>query len=385
MVKRYARNFPVVLVTGCRQSGKTSLLRRMYPKADYVTFDLPSNAERAINDPLAFLESFRGTVILDEIQYAPALLRFVKYVVDLEPRRRGRFLLTGSQKFPMMDEVGESLAGRAGILELHTLSYAEMAKAKNLNPIQYGLRGGFPALQNQWVGSTESFFSSYLATYLERDVRSGAGIENLAAYERFLRVAAARSGQLANYTDMGHDVGVSPTTISNWLSYTIAANHALVLNSFHENFTKRIIKAPKLYMMDSGMLAYLLGIHSEERFRSHERVGALWENMVAGELVRNHADGSLSGGIYYWRDSNGLEVDFVLEREGRLTLLEAKFAEFPKARDTRNIQKLLALMPPGRAADRHYVVCNTPQAFPISMEPRIDAIPIGDIAKIAIT
>jgi len=214
---------------------------------------------------------------------------------------------------------------------------------------------------------------------LERDVRSGAGIENLAAYERFLRVIAARCGQLANFSNISLDVGVSPTTINHWLSYTVSANHAVTLNAYHENFTKRIIKAPKLYMMDSGMLCYLLGIESEARYLTHERRGAIWENLVLGELKRCHSDGSLSSGIYYWRDSNGLEVDFVLEREGRVTLIEAKSGEFPTAADTKNIRKLLDLMPPGKAADRHYVVCNTPSAYPISMEPRIDAITLRDI------
>ncbi len=381
-IRAYAKNFSVLLLTGCRQSGKTSLLRHMYPRADYVTFDLPSNAERAINDPLGFLNSFGRTVIIDEIQYAPSLLRIMKYVVDQEPKKRGRFLLTGSQKFAMMDGISESLAGRAGILELDTLGFSELEANRKITPVEYVLKGGFPALYAGWVGPTESFFSSYLATYLERDVRSGAGIENLAAYERFLRVIAARCGQLANFSNISQDVGVSPTTINHWLSYTVSANHAVTLSAYHENFTKRIIKAPKLYMMDSGMLCYLLGIESEARYLTHERRGAIWENLVLGELKRSHSDGSLSSGIYYWRDSNGLEVDFVLEREGRITLVEAKSGEFPTASDTKNIRKLLALMPPGKAADRHYVICNTPSAYPISMEPRIDAITLRDIEKL---
>jgi len=157
-IRIYDKNFSVLLLTGCRQSGKTSLLRHMYPRADYVTFDLPSNAERAINDPLGFLNSFGRTVIIDEIQYAPSLLRIMKYVVDQEPRKRGRFLLTGSQKFAMMDGVSESLAGRAGILELDTLGYSELVANQKITATEYVLKGGFPALYAGWVGPTESFF-----------------------------------------------------------------------------------------------------------------------------------------------------------------------------------------------------------------------------------
>ena len=311
---------PVLVLTGARQTGKTSTLRRLFPDHDFVSLDLPTEAEQAEHEPQAFLRRYRAPAIIDEVQYAPALFRHLKAVVDAHRNRYGQYLLTGSQKFTLMRGVSESLAGRADILELETLSLAEILAAIPQTTIETALvRGGFPELYANPEIDSVAFYNSYLATYLERDVRSLANVGSLRDFERFLRACALRSANLLNKADLARDVGVAPSTANQWLSILEASGQVSLLEPFFSNRTKSIVKSPKLYLADTGLLCALLNVHSEEALRQTPAVGAMWETFVFSQLRKRERRKGRSGNLFFWRDRTR-EVDFVVERAGRVEL-----------------------------------------------------------------
>src|SRR5215471_950327 len=264
---RSARTRPVVVLTGARQTGKTSTFRRLFPNHEFVSLDLPTEAEQAEKEPRTFLQRHAVPVIIDEVQYAPGLFRYLKVAVDASRSGKGQFLLTGPQKFTLMKNVSESLAGRVDHVELETLSLAEIRGAlPDTTPESVIVRSGFPELQANPDIDHIAFYNSYLATYLERDVRSLANVGSLRDFERFLRACALRSANLLNKADLARDVGVSPTTANHWLSVLEASGQVVLLEPWFSNRTKSIVKSPKLYLADTGLLKSISKLAENSRF-----------------------------------------------------------------------------------------------------------------------
>jgi len=279
---------PVVVLTGPRQTGKTSLVRRLFPDHAYVSLDLPSEAAQAESDPLSFLARHKGDLIIDEVQYAPTLFRHLKSVVDHSRDRNGQFILTGSQPFQLMRGVSESLAGRADILQLDSLSYAELRAADRAPSIEaFVLKGGFPELHERPSLDSSRFHRSYVATYLERDLRMQLQVGNLRDFERFLRACALRTSQLVNRAELARDVGISPTTAGQWLSTLERSGIITLLEPWFSNATKSLVKTPKLHFNDSGLCAFLMGMQTLDDFYISPLAGALWETAVFTE-IRKH-------------------------------------------------------------------------------------------------
>jgi len=281
-----ARHFPAVVVTGPRRAGKTTLLRRLFPKARYVLLEDPDIQARVRSDPRAFLDALRPPVVFDEIQNTPELLAYVRTVIDTGPRRMGQWLFTGSQEAPLMQGISESMAGR-----------------------------------NLW-------FASYLQTYLERDVRAITNVRDLATFRRFLALLASRHGQILNKTDLAAPLGVTVPTIGDWLHILEITGQVILVPPYFENFGKRLIKSPKVYLGDSGLACYLLGLTSSAELERSPFLGPLFEGFVAAEILKSQADRGMRKELYYFRDQQGLEVDFLVPRpNAKLWLVEAKAAK----------------------------------------------------------
>lgn len=368
-----AAHFPVVVLTGARQAGKTTALRTIFPQHAYVSLDLPSQAERAERDPDAFLAANPAPLIVDEVQYAPGLFRHLKSVVDQNRHAGGRYLLTGSQHFVLMKSVSDSLAGRAAIFELENLSLRELSIGEAFKTSSAALRellcrGQFPELWRDKALSSNTFFSSYLATYLERDVRQILNVTSLRDFERFIRLLAVRSGSTLNKSDVAKDVGVSVKAIGDWISVLQASGQIVLLEPWFSSFGKRIVRSPKLYFRDSGLLSYLLGVDETTIDTSPFR-GAIWESFLYAELRKTAAYREGRGRIWYYRDQYAREVDFILEDRGTLSFAEAKWTEHPDDGDARTMRaihgELIASAGPWKAGKRH-ILCRTTRPFPLA-------------------
>jgi predicted AAA+ superfamily ATPase len=361
-LNRSAKTRPVVVLTGARQTGKTSTFRHLFPKLAFVSLDLPTEAEQAEKEPREFIQRHPPPVIIDEVQYAPGLFRHLKVEVDAHRARNGQFLLTGSQKFNLMKNVSESLAGRADIVELETLSFAEIRGALPRMEVETAiLRGGFPELYANPDIDLVTFYNSYLATYLERDVRLLANVGSLRDFERFVRACALRSANLLNKADLARDVGIAPSTANHWLSTLEASGQIVLLEPWFSNRTKSIVKSPKLYFADTGLLCALLNIRSQEALRQSPSVGAIWETFVFAQLRDRERRAGRAGALFFWRDRTR-EVDFVVDVGGLLELFEAKWTEVPEARDAVNLEFMRTQV--GKARVSGGVICRAPNAFP---------------------
>jgi predicted AAA+ superfamily ATPase len=357
-----ARQFPALVVTGGRQTGKTTLLRHLFPAASFASLDLPSAAAQADERGEEFLRGFAEPVILDEVQYAPGLFRHLKVAIDERRAERGRFLMTGSQKFSLMHELSESLAGRCAVLELDTLAGTEIRSAfpaEEVLPEEILWRGGFPELWRDREVEPRLFYSSYVATYLERDVRLALRIGSLRDFERFVRACALRSGKLLNLTELARDVGIAGTTARDWLSVLEASSQVVLLEPYFNNPTRRLTKTPKLYFRDTGLLCFLLGLESPAALAASPLSGAVWETFVLGQILRARAAVGSAGQVFFWRDSHGTEVDFLIEQNARVRLIEAKWAE--TVTDPRILRSLLAVRDlfGDQATPEHWVACRT--------------------------
>jgi len=334
IVEKMAEQRPVVLLTGIRQAGKTSLLRHLFPDAAYATLDTVALAREAVENPPAFLERWRESprVIIDEIQYAPILFRELKRVIDEKRSVRGKWVLTGSQRFPLMQEVAESLAGRIAVLELGTLSAQELRMAGIApSPERLIFRGGFPELWADESLDARAFYDDYLKTYIERDVRALLRVGDLRDFQRFMQALTVRCGALLNLSEIARDVGIAHHTAKSWLSVIEASGVIVLFPPYAENVGKRIIKAPKLYFSDTGLAVSLLAIEREDLLPRHPRFGALWENLIISELIK--AYGGVPGKtLFYYRDSNGVEIDALLLKDNRLLAFEIKTAALPDER-----------------------------------------------------
>ncbi len=311
------RRFPAVVVTGPRRAGKTTLLRTALPHAQYVLLEDPDIQDRIRRDPRAFLDGLHPPVIFDEIQNAPQLLDYIRTLVDARPRKMGQWLFTGSQEAPLMQGITESMAGRAAILHLLPFSMAETPK---VDP----LLGGFPEVVLHPRGR-ELWFASYLQTYIERDVRLITSVRDLPAFRRFLSLLASRHGQMLNRADVAAPLGVSVPTISEWLRILQITGQIILVPPYFENFGKRLVKSPKVYWGDSGLACHLLGIQSQAELERSPFLGAIFEGFVAAEILKSQINRGQRKELYYFRDQQGLEVDFLVPRpNARFWLVEAK-------------------------------------------------------------
>ena len=337
-----ARGFPSLIVTGPRRAGKTTMLRHLFPRATYVLLEDPAVVARVQSDPNGFLHELKLPVILDEVQNAPQLFDYVRALIDAAPRRKGQWLFTGSQEAGLMKGVTESMAGRAALLQLMPLSTAETSKVTMF-------RGGFPEVLLR-PSFRSLWFRSYLQTYLERDVRAISSIRDLATFRRFLALLASRGGQILNKTDLAAPLGMSVHAITEWLNILEITGQLLVVPPFFENFGKRLIKSPKIYFVDSGLVCHLLGIDSEAALRQSPFLGAIWEGFVASEIIKQQVNAGKAKQLYFFRDQQGLEIDFIVPRgNGRLALVESKAGRTVMPRDGGSIARL------AQATGRHAV------------------------------
>jgi len=331
VLKVAARQFPAVIVTGPRQSGKTTLLKHLFSKTHrYVSLDEPDMRLLASRDPKLFLDNYPPPVIIDEIQYAPELFPFLKILIDNNRSRKGQFLLTGSQSFPLMAGVGESLAGRIAVFTLLSFSLKEqLTGEKDLTLVklkQMVLQGGFPEVVLSKNLDMKLWFSGYLQTYLERDVRQLRQIGDLMDFQRFLELLAAYNGQILSLSGLSRDLGIAVNTVKVWISILEACNIIILIKPFYKNKGKRIIKSPKLYFLDTGFLCYLSGISHKEQIFKGPLSGQLFENAVLAEIARDFCNRGEVPRIFWWRTSYGEEVDFILERNGKIFPIEVKMS-----------------------------------------------------------
>lgn len=325
-LKRLSTQYPVVTMTGPRQSGKTTLCQAIFPHHQYINLETLSTREFANNDPLGFLAQIKGGVILDEIQRAPNLTSYIQPIVDAE-NKPGRFILTGSQQFEITQTINQSLAGRTAVLKLLPLSYSELYtndSKKNLSDILYA--GFYPRIFDKQLNPTEAL-SFYLSTYVERDIRSLLHIKDLSTFERFLKICATQIGQLLNYTTIANDCGIDQKTVKSWLSVLEASYILFQVQPHYEHFRKRLTKSSKLFFYDVGLAAYLLGISNAEHMQTHPLKGLLFENFIVTELVKNRFNHIKDSNIYFFRDHVGNEVDVILDYGNTLLSVEIKSAE----------------------------------------------------------
>ncbi len=322
--KRLAQGFPVLAITGPRQSGKTTLARALFADKPYVTLEDPEEREFADSDPRGFLARFPEGAIFDEVQRCPSLFSYLQGVVD-KRRLMGEFILTGSQQFGLMSNIAQSLAGRVGLLQLLPFSLAELKEGgmlpSTLDAAMF--QGSYPPLYDRPVSSGD-WFPNYVSTYVERDVRQLLAVRDLSLFQRFLKMCAARSGQLINLSALAADCGISHVTAREWLTVLEASYIVYLLRPYHRNFGKRLVKMPKLYFLDTGLMAYLLGIRDTDSLATHASRGALFETLVVSEWVKREFNAGHPAELYFWRDSVGHEVDLLIPQGGRFTPVEIK-------------------------------------------------------------
>lgn len=342
-LRRAAAHFPVVTVTGPRQSGKTTLVKEQFKDYAYVSLELPDERQFALEDPRGFLARFDGPVILDEVQRTPDLFSYLQVLVD-EQKRPGRFILTGSHNFLLLQSISQSLAGRCAVLHLLPFSLAELAHRKPLPLEKVGMdpprtlpavgrdlmdllfTGFYPRIHDQGIPPRD-WLGSYYETYLERDVRNLLKVGDLEAFGRFIRLCAGRSGQLLNLSGLASDCGITHTTARRWISVLEASFLVALLRPYYRNFGRRLVKSPKLYFQDTGLLCFLLGIREPRELHHHGSRGAIFESFVFSEFYKNYVNCGRKPDLYFWRDHSGHEIDLILDQGESLVPVEIKSAQ----------------------------------------------------------
>ncbi len=394
-VRQAAGEFPAVVLTGPRQAGKTTLLQVLFGKTHrHVSLDLPDVRAAANDDPRGFLASYPAPVILDEVQHAPALLPYLRAEIDANRHERGRYLLSGSQNLLMLEKVSESLAGRAAVLRLLPLSWRErfedpgrpLCWQLSERPERLGLpmgnelwhaflRGGQPELWADQQRSLHRWHASYVQTYLERDVRSLRQVGDLTQFQSFLRLLAARSAQLVNLSDISRDLGITVNTVKAWISVLEATHQIIILRPYFANIGKRLVKTPKIYFADEGMLCYLVGLRDAEHARHGPMAGAIFETVVLNEIYRSLLHQGHEPRLSFWRTSAGSEVDFLVEYNQQLIPIEVKLSATPNRRHARALEMLRLDL--GTRLAPGYVV--HPGEIELPLGPDATAIGIGSL------
>jgi len=325
-LKTISQGFPIVAVTGPRQSGKSTLVKDVFPDKPYITFDDLDRLESAKADPKRFLSQFDKGAVIDEAQRFPDIFSYLKLIVDAS-KVPGMFIITGSQQFGLISHITESLAGRAGFVQLLPFSLPELISADKLPGLDSLLyQGMYPPLYDRNV-SAKIWFAGYVTTYLERDVRDMLNIRELSAFQRFLRMCAARTGQLLNVSGLAGDCGISMQTARGWLSILEASYIVFLLQPHFSNFGKRLVKSPKLYFYDTGLAAWLLNIQDAEHLSIHPSRGALFENLIITELLKQRFNRGSVSNLYFWRDNSGNEIDLLIDNGAELVPVEIKSGE----------------------------------------------------------
>lgn len=341
-IARVSKGFPVIAVTGARQTGKSTMLRHLFKDYAYISFDDPVLRRGAMDDPALFMEGVTDYTILDEIQYVPAILPYVKMRVDTDYNGgKALFVLTGSQHFVLMKDLTETLAGRIALFELLPFSFKELNKGKMDMPslFEHIFRGFYPLVAVHGADS-RVFYSSYVQTYLERDIRQVTTVKDLALFQHFLEVLAARAGSILNVSEVSRICGISHTTGRNWLSMLESSGVVYLLRPYFRNISKRVVKSPKLYFTDTGLLAYLLKYQDSATLRSGPFAGHIFENFVVMEVYKERAAGESIFDLYYFRDSHKNEVDLIVEKAEVLKMFEIKMRKNIGNRDTKVMDKL---------------------------------------------
>lgn len=328
-----ATKYPVLALTGPRQSGKTTLLKNLFPEYRYVSLEDPFQREFSTDDPRRFLATFDNRVIFDEAQRAPDLFSYIQTKTD-EDKLMGQYILSGSQNFLLLEKITQSLAGRVSLFKLLSFSHAELSAAtpslaKN-SPEEAIFGGGYPALYDREIQQSD-FFADYIETYVERDVRRLLNVRDLNLFRNFIRLCAGRIGTPLNMQSLAVDCGISSATARSWLSILESSYIVYLLPPYFQNFNKRIIKSPKLYFYDTGLACFLLGLHSPQQVDNFHQRGSLFENMIIIELLKNRFNQKMPANFYFWQDSNGVEVDLLIEANGLVHLVEMKNSQTPKA------------------------------------------------------
>lgn len=374
-----SKQFPVVMLTGARQVGKTTLLKMLDPSRRFITLDDPIVRKLAVSDPALFLQTYQPPVIIDEFQYAPQLLEHIKLTVDARPEEIGLYWLTGSQQFQLMKNVGESLAGRVGILSLGGIVQSEELSRKSLDKADDAMaifqriqRGSYPALVSGRVKDVQVFYGSYVKTYIERDVREITKIADELQFLQFLKVIAARTANLLNLSEVARDVGISQPTARAWLSILESCGLVYLLRPYSANITSRIVKTPKVYFMDTGLCSYLTGWTSAQTLASGAMSGAMLETFVVSEIIRKFWNSGREAPVWFYRDKVGTEIDLLVEQDGVLNPIEIKKSASPSLKDVKAFARVAS---EGVKLGNGTLVCLVESPVPLSRN--VQVLPVG--------
>lgn len=335
VLDRLKKSFPIIAITGPRQSGKTTLAKHMFSNYEYVSLENPNILDFANDDPIGFLNQFSDGVVIDEIQKAPELFPYLQERAD-NAKDMGKIVLTGSSQFSLRSGISQSLAGRIGYLELLPLSISELKKNKHLD--EQMVTGFYPAIYDRNI-TPNDWYANYVRTYVERDVNQLINIKDNSKFRLFLKLCAGRTGKLINFTSLGNDVGVSHTTINEWLSILETSYIVFRLKPHHQNFSKRLIKSSKIYFYDVGLLCWLLGIKDEKELSTYPLRGQIFENLIVADAYKYFFNRGELPGLYFWRDNKGLEVDLLFEQGNLLHPLEIKSGATILSSMFKNIKK----------------------------------------------